>query len=177
MSGWMREVTGPDRLDVSSDAVAIVNDFGQLEALGAARRTRLRYVLISHDNDAVTKFGPDLLTTAPRWLGPDRPPVEEIPDGSPRGIPPDMRWRPITTFFQSLIDVKNGQIPGAYRAWAHDYRPDLARFVSEVYDLPASADQMASIERALKERETARERLFTAGAVDRFDPPNRTQAG
>ena len=50
-----------------------------------------------------------------------------------------MRWRPITTFFQSLIDMKNAQIPGAYRAWAHDYRPDLARFISEVYDLPASA--------------------------------------
>ena len=31
---------------------------------------RLRYVLVSHDNDGVTKFGPDLLTTAPDWLGP-----------------------------------------------------------------------------------------------------------
>ena len=31
------------------------------------------YVLLSHDNDGVTRFGPDLLTTAPAWLGPQRP--------------------------------------------------------------------------------------------------------
>jgi hypothetical protein len=75
-----------------------------------------------------------------------------------------MRWRPITTFFQSLIDMKNAQIPGAYRAWAHDYRPDLARFISEVYDLPASPDQMRAIEAALEQRETYREQLFSAQA-------------
>jgi hypothetical protein len=78
-----------------------------------------------------------------------------------------MRWRPITTFFQSLVDMKNAQIPGKYRAWAHDYRPDLARFVSEVYDLPASADQMAAIERALELRETHREQLFAATVAGR----------
>ena len=80
-----------------------------------------------------------------------------------------MRWRPVTTFFQSLIDMKNAQIPGAYRAWAHDYRPDLARFISEVYGLPASPEQLARIEEALEQRETVRERLF-AGRPDRRQP-------
>jgi hypothetical protein len=74
-----------------------------------------------------------------------------------------MRWRPITTFFQSLIDMKNAQIPGAYRAWAHDYRPDLTKFISEVFDLPASPRQLADVEAALERRETEREHLL--------DPP------
>ena len=157
--------------------MAVVNDYEQLMALGDDRRARLRYVMVSHDNDGVTKFGPDLLTTAPRWLGADRPRPEDVPRASPRGIPPEMRWRPITTFFQSLIDMKNAQIPGAFRAWAHDYRPDLARFISEVYDLPASAEQMAAIERALEEREAVREQLFAPPAATPAEQPARTTAG
>ena len=165
LSGWMHEVTGPERLDVDADELAVVNDFAQLEALGEQRRSQLRYVLVSHDNDGVTKFGPDLLTTAPAWLGDGRARPEEVAGGSPRGVPPEMQWRPVTTFFQSLVDMKNAQIPGAYRSWAHDYRPDLARFISEVYDLPASPEQMAAVERALEEREKYREQLFSASAT------------
>ncbi|MEO8519031.1 MAG: alpha/beta-hydrolase family protein [Dermatophilaceae bacterium] len=165
-SEWMHEITGPQRLDVDRDVVAVVNDFAQLEELGAERRARLRYVLVSHDNDGVTKFGPDLLTTEPAWLGPNRPLPEVVPAGSPRGIPPAMRWRPITTFFQSLVDMKNAQIPGAYKAWAHDYRPDLARFISEVFDLPASPEQLSDIEAALAAREAVREQLFEPSAKD-----------
>jgi hypothetical protein len=86
--------------------------------------------------------------------------MKEVPGASPRGIPPAMRWRPITTFFQSLVDMKNAQIPGTYRAWAHDYRPDLARFISEVFELPASPEQLADVEAALAARESFREQLF-----------------
>jgi uncharacterized membrane protein len=162
-SGWMHEVTGEDRLDVDRESVAVVNDFDQLLALGEERRARLRYVLLSHDNDGVTKFGLDLLTTAPRWLGPERPSAERVESASPRGIPPHMRWRPITTFFQTLVDVKNAQVPGTYGAWGHDYRTDLPRFVSEVYGLPATPDQLARIEAAVRQRETLREQLFHEG--------------
>jgi uncharacterized membrane protein len=170
LSGWMHEVTGPARLDVAEDSVAVVNDFSQLEALGEERRGRLRFVLVSHDNDGVTKFGPDLMTTAPRWLGVGRPRPEDVAGASPRGIPPEMRWRPVTTFFQSLVDMKNAQIPGAYRSWAHDYRPDLTRFISEVYDLPASAEQLAAVERAVEQRESYREQLFAAGPSSAAQP-------
>jgi uncharacterized membrane protein len=169
LSGWMHEVTGGERLDVEGDAIAVVNDFQQLEALGEERRAKLRYVLVSHDNDGVTRFGPDLLTTAPHWLGAGRPQTEAVPGGSPRGIPAQMHWRPVTTFFQSLVDMKNAQIPGAYSAWAHDYRPDLARFISEVYGLPASVEQMAAIESALEARETYREQLFATPAAKEGD--------
>jgi uncharacterized membrane protein len=168
-SGWMHEITGPERLDVDQDAIAVVNDFAQLEELGEQKRSRLRYVLVSHDNDGVTKFGPDLLATAPAWLGADRPVQKVVPGASPRGISPSMRWRPITTFFQSLVDMKNAQTPGAYRAWAHDYRPDLARFISEVFDLPASPEQLSGIETALAARESYREKLFAPPAEARQD--------
>jgi uncharacterized membrane protein len=163
-SKWMQQVTGEDRLDVDRDAVVVVNDLGQLEQWAAERRVRPRFVLLSHDNDGVTKFGLDLLWSPPGWLGPDRPRVEQVDGASPRGIPPGMRWRPITTFFQSLVDMKNAQIPGAYRAWAHDYRTDLPRFLSEVYALPAAPEQLVRIEEALRLRETVRERLFSARA-------------
>jgi uncharacterized membrane protein len=169
LSGWMHEITGPPRLDVDADTVAVVNDFAQLEALGAERRAKLRYVLVSHDNDGVTKFGPDLLATAPAWLTDSRPMPEDANGDSPRGIPPTMRWRPITTFFQSLVDMKNAQLKGSYSAWAHDYRPDLARFMSEVYDLPATPEQMAAIDRALAQRESYRSDLFADGTA----PPVR----
>ena len=175
LSGWMHEVTGQERLDVEGDAIAVVNDFQQLEDLGEERRAKLRYVLVSHDNDGVTRFGPDLLTTAPDWLGAGRPQPEAVPGGSPRGIPAQMHWRPITTFFQSLVDMKNAQIPGAYSAWAHDYRPDLARFISEVYGLPASPEQMTAIESALEARETYREQLFAKPAAK--DPEAGDAAG
>ncbi|HZB47780.1 MAG TPA: alpha/beta-hydrolase family protein, partial [Mycobacteriales bacterium] len=159
-SGWMHELGDPGRLDVDRDLVAVVNDIDQLTRTAQERGSKPRYVLVSHDNDGVTKFGLDLFTTAPGWLGPERPPVDVVDGASPRGVPAGMRWRPITTFFQSLVDMKNAQAPGPYRAWAHDYRADLPRFVSEVFDLPATARQMERIEAALRLRETTREGLF-----------------
>ena len=116
--------------------------------------------MLSHDNDGVTRFGPDLLTTAPAWLGPRQPTVERIDGASPRGIPKHLRWRPVTTFFQTLVDVKNAQVPGTYQASGHDYRPDLPGFVSEVYDLPATPEQLERVAAACRERETLRWQVF-----------------
>ena len=44
-----------------------------------------------------------------------------------------------------MIDMKNAQIPDGYRSFAHDYRPDLTRFIAAVFDLPASEDQLRRI--------------------------------
>jgi uncharacterized membrane protein len=117
-------------------------------------------VLLSHDNDGVTKFGPSLINRRPGWLGPKRPPTQEIPGRSPRGIPSSMRWRLLTTFYQSLIDMKNAQIQGAYRAWAHDYRPDLADFIRDVFDLDCTAEQLERIKNACEHREEFRQAIF-----------------
>jgi uncharacterized membrane protein len=169
-SGWMREVTGPPRPDVDPDLVAVVNDFHQLESMTPERRDLLRYVLLSHDNDGVTKLGVDLVASRPRWLSPERPVADSTPGVSPRGIPTGLRWRPITTFLQTLIDMKNAQIPAGYRAFAHDYRPDLARFIAFVFDLPATEAQLLRIEQALALRETVRGELLAPTALDQQAP-------
>jgi hypothetical protein len=67
----------------------------------------------------------------------------------------------VTTFFQSLVDMKNAQIPGAYRAWAHDYRPDLPDFIRDVYDLECSEEQLARIKAACEQREDFRQAVFS----------------
>jgi len=166
-SGWMHEVSDPDRLEVDADTVAVVNDYLELVDLGPERRAALRYVLVNHDDDGVTKMGPDIALTRPAWLtAPARAP-RPVPAGtdvpvSPRGTPPWVRWRPVTTFFQTLVDMKNAQVAGPYRAQAHDYRPDLVRFVSEVYGLPASDEELRRLDVVLERREELRETLIAA---------------
>jgi uncharacterized membrane protein len=166
-SKWMRQVTRGNRLDVDREAVAVVNDHAQLVEVARQRGAEPRFVLLSHDNDGVTKFGQDLLWYPPDWLGPSRPRPEAGVVGSPRGIPPAMRWRPVTTFFQSLVDMKNAQTAGHFGAFQHDYRADLPRFLSDVYGLPASEEQLRRIEETLEVREAVREKLFAVvpGAV------------
>ena len=159
-SAWRQELADPDRLDVDRSSFAIVNDYEQFCAIPAEERDRIRYVLLSHDNDGVTKFDASLITHRPDWLGDRRPTMEEVPGRSPRGVPASMRWRPVTTFFQLLVDMKNAQIPGAYRAWAHDYRPDLPEFIRDVYGLTCSPEQMDRIKTACQEREEFRESIF-----------------
>ena len=159
-SGWMHEVVRGGRAATDDELVAVVNDIGQIEEMPEQRRRLLRYVMVSHDNDGVTKFGTDLLLRQPAWLQGPRSPIVEVPPYSPRGIPTGMRWRPITTFFQLLVDMKNAQTPGVYQASRHDYRPDLTRFVNEVYGLGASEDQLSRVELAIAQREEARERIF-----------------
>jgi uncharacterized membrane protein len=159
-SPWMHEVMGKERPDVDRSVVTRVNDYEQFLALGEQEKEHVRYVLLSHDNDGVTKFGPRLINQRPAWLGPNRPRIEEIPGRSPRGIPSSMRWRMMTTFYQTLIDMKNAQIPGSYRAWAHDYRPDLPDFIHDVFDLDCSPEQLERIKAACQEREEFREAVF-----------------
>jgi uncharacterized membrane protein len=160
-SRWRHELVDRKRIDVDHDTVAVVNDYEQFLALGEESKERIRFCLLSHDNDGVTKFGPSLLNRRPGWLGPDRPRMEEVPGRSPRGIPASMRWRPLTTFFQLLVDMKNAQIPGAYRAWAHDYRPDLPEFIRDVYNLDCTEEQLEAIKVACEQREAFREQIFS----------------
>jgi hypothetical protein len=49
----------------------------------------------------------------------------------------------------NAMDVR----PGEFGRRGHDYREDIAEFVSFTYDLPCSAEQMASVEFALRDRE------------------------
>jgi hypothetical protein len=61
-----------------------------------------------------------------------------------------------------LVDMKNAAnvIPGQFDAKGHDYRADLARFIREVYALPATDEQLAAVEQALCAAELERKRLL-----------------
>jgi uncharacterized membrane protein len=176
-SGWMQEVTRSGRDDTDAELVAVVNDIEQLQSLPRERREHARYVLLSHDNDGVTKFGADLIMRAPRWLRERPGGVHDAGRYSPRGVPASMRWRPVTTFFQVMVDMKNAQTPGAYLASRHDYRPDLTRFVNEVYGLGADEEQLRIVEDAVARREQAREELLKALPEQRAQPAPQSPAG
>jgi uncharacterized membrane protein len=150
-SRWKDEVLQGGR-GVDPSLVGVFDRFEQVEALAPEARSRLRYVMITHDDDPVAKFGPTLLVRAPEWLGP--------PSTRPPGVPRSETWQTPTTFLQTLVDMKNSVdlAPGHIEARGHDYRGDLARFVSEVYALPATPEQLAGIESALRRFEMARAR-------------------
>ena len=145
VSQWKEEVLGEPRPDVDPALVGTFDNAAQTEALDDEQRSQLRYVMLTHDNDPVAYFGVDLLLHAPAWLGPNRPPA----------VPPEQGWVPITTFLQTLIDMKNATNyePGKFTRRGHDYRADLARFVRAVYRLDVSDAQLAHVEQALRKIE------------------------
>jgi uncharacterized membrane protein len=162
MSKWKQEVLHGDRPDTDRTLVGRFNDFGELEALDTEARRQLRYVMITHANDAVGHFGLDLLVRAPDWLGPAATRAATVPGAQ--------QWRSPTTFVQTLVDMKNAAnvIPGQFEAKGHDYRADLARFIREVYALPATDDQLATVEQALRASELERKQILDT-AKDRKD--------
>jgi uncharacterized membrane protein len=140
----------------------------QLEAVSHEERKGLRAVILSHDNDPIALFGPDLIVRRPEWLGPERG----------RGVPRRARWSPFITFLQTAIDAANAMtvVPGDFRSSGHDYRADMARFVRDAYDLQATDEQMSAIEETLRrlERERA-ERIEAASHTAAPPPPTRQQ--
>jgi uncharacterized membrane protein len=136
----------PSRIDPDGRFIEVDN-FGQSVSLPDEERARVRHVLISHYDDPIPKFGTNILLRQPWWLGPT--------DHRPPGLPKSTRWRPGTTFVLTGVDMVNAMevIPGVFGRRGHDYREDIARFVSVAYDLPVSSTQLLEIERALRERE------------------------
>ena len=129
------------------DEVAEVASYAEWLALPPGERARRRYVLLSHHEDPITRFEPALIVQEPGWLGPV--------SGRPPGISHLTSWYPLTTFVLTLVDVKNAMsvTPGTFAARGHDYRADLARMVSEAYQLPVTDDELLAVERALRRRE------------------------
>jgi uncharacterized membrane protein len=115
--------------------------------------------MVTHDNDGVGLFGPDLLIQKPAWLG--------DPSTRSRSVPKSMKWAPIVTAIQTTIDMNNAMsvVPGEFVARGHDYRADLARFVREVYDLKATDEQLEKVEVALRRYEG-----FRQAWMDAHDP-------
>jgi len=156
MSKWKEQVLKSDRFDTDRSLIGRFNDFGELEAIGPEARSKLRYVMITHNDDGVAHFGLDLLARAPEWLGARETRAATVPKGE--------QWRSPISFVQTLIDMKNSAnvIPGQFEAKGHDYRADLGVFIREVYGLKATDEQMASIEEALRANELQRKALLDA---------------
>jgi uncharacterized membrane protein len=149
-SKWKERVLYDDRPDVDRGVVGVFNDIGEWKALDAARSEKPRYVMITHYDDGVGLFGPELAIQAPEWL---RDPQTRHPS-----VPKGMRWMPTTTFFQVLVDMKNAAnvVPGVFDAKGHDYRADLLPFFHAVLGLEATPEQLGAIEKHLVQRELSR---------------------
>jgi uncharacterized membrane protein len=147
LSKWKAQIFGKERPDVDKSLIGEFDNYEQLEALPPEARAGLRYFFITHGNDAVGKFGPDLLIQQPDWLGDPRTRGVRVPKGE--------KWQTPASFFQTLIDMKNAMSvkpaqPGEFVASGHDYSADLARFVREAYALTCSDEQMQRIEQSLR---------------------------
>jgi uncharacterized membrane protein len=161
-SKWKERVLYDDRPDVDRGLIGVFDHIGQLEALEPAARERLRFVMITHDNDGVGAFGPALAIQAPQWLGP--------PEGRQPTVPKGMRWTPATGFFEVLVDMKNAAnvVPGVFAASGHDYRADLLPFFAALLGLPATPEQLERIGAWLEAREKLQSEWMKAhGTVDK----------
>jgi uncharacterized membrane protein len=149
-SQWKEQVLRDQRHDVEPELIGTFNDIDEWEATPAEQRERIRYVMITHHNDGVARFGPGLIVQAPPWLGDSTSRWREIPRG--------MRWTPSTTFFQTLVDMKNSAnvVAGVFAATGHDYRGDLLPFFRAVLDIKVTDEQMQRLTKWLQDRELLR---------------------
>ncbi len=147
---WRREIfAGGPGIDASIFArFASIADYRDTPD---EARSEIRYFFLNHYEDPVTRFGLDIAYRRPAWLGPV--------DQRPPNVSTSQKWVPAVTFWQTAIDTKNAAtvIPGEFKALGHDYRADLAQFVSVAYGLTnVTDDQMASIEAQLRRSEIER---------------------
>ena len=149
-SRWKEQILRDQRDDVEPELIGVFNDIDEWEATPVEQRERMRYVMITHHNDGVARFGPGLVVQAPEWLGDSESRWREIPRG--------MRWTPNTTFFQTLVDMKNSAnvVAGVFAATGHDYRGDLLPFFRAVLDISVTDEQMQRLTKWLQDRELMR---------------------
>lgn len=156
-SKWKEQALFDNRLNTNREEIGVFNDFGEYQALSSEAQDQLKYIMITHYNDPVAHFDSSLLLQAPKWLASDR-------SKRPTTVPKTTRWRPITTFVHTLIDMKNAlkPIPGQFVATGHDYRGDLANFVQIVLGVAATNEQMARLELALRRNEKKQAELLAS---------------
>jgi uncharacterized membrane protein len=166
LAKWSRSgMTRGASTQVPEGTVGVFDRHDQLAALSEEQRARLRAVVLSHDNDPIAVFGPDLLLQRPSWLA----------DGQRgRGVPEHMRWRPLITFVQTAMDAANAMVsvPGKFGSFGHDYRADMVRFVQDAYQFPAATEQQLSrIEQTLVSLELERAERIKAQLAHVAPPP------
>jgi uncharacterized membrane protein len=142
-SRWARRWRSGRSTNNGADTVVEVGSYDEWAALEPERRDVVRAVLLSHHDDPVTVFD--------RWLL-IRPPQADRIISEQQARP--ARFRPVTTFTLTALDLKNAMSGdnSAFTTIGHDYRGDLARFVSAAYRLPCDERMVDRIEAALRER-------------------------
>jgi uncharacterized membrane protein len=156
---------------VPQGTIGVFDRHEQLQELTEEERTRLRAVVLSHDNDPIAVFGPDLLVQRPAWLANGQ---------RGRGVHEQMRWMPLVTFVQTGMDAMNAmlRVPGEFTSFGHDYRGDMARFVCDSYRLPDAIDpQLARIEQILRSLELERAERIKAEHSDAAPPAPAQRSG
>ena len=158
-SKWKEEVLFDQSESIDSSMIGVFPDIHAWRALDPEVRARIRYVMITHHDDGVALFGPELAIQAPEWLG--------DPAQRPPGVPRSMRWVPTSTFFQVLVDMKNSAtvVPGQFDAKGHDYRADLLPFMHETLGFEASPEQLERIHAWLENQELRRTEWIKAHSV------------
>ncbi len=106
-----------------------------------------RHLMVVHHDDPVNKYGYEMVVQEPWWMGPPatRPPL----------VPREAKFRPITSFALATVDLFNGMQskPGMFVRRAHDYRIEIVTGLMRAFGLPATPEQQAAVEKALRERE------------------------
>jgi uncharacterized membrane protein len=158
-SKWKEQILFDGRPDVDNDMVRVFNDISEWEALDPAERAKVRYVMITHHDDGVAVFGPEIAIQSPDWLGP--------PETRPSSVPKGMRWMPTTAFFQVLVDMKNSAtvVPGKFAAKGHDYRADLLPFFHAALGFEVTGQQLDDIATYLEREELERSEWIKAHAL------------
>jgi uncharacterized membrane protein len=137
-------------------SVGAFDRFEQYQALTADEKTALRAVVVDHDNDPISQMSLRIAVKRPPWLDGHRG----------RGVPETMKWTPIITFTQVIVDAMNAMVvvPGQFKSFGHDYRADTADFVRAAYGLPEmTEEQMAALHDTLVARELDRGARIKAG--------------
>lgn len=110
---------------------------------------------LEHDADPVVRFAPALLWRRPAWL-----------TGSVRGreVPPRMRWWPLLTWVQVLIDTLFATRiePGNFDNRGHDYRADLGAVTMAAYGLHLPTGGATRLEQALRSLERHRAEVINS---------------
>jgi uncharacterized membrane protein len=136
--------------------VAPFDHFDHYQALGKEERDKIRAVIVDHDNDPIAQMSLRMAVKRPPWLDGRRG----------RGVPESMKWTPVITFTQVIVDAMNAMVvvPGEFKSFGHDYRGDTAAFVQAAYGLPEVKEkQMAALHETLVRRELDRGERIKAG--------------
>ncbi len=123
--------------------------FEEFEELDPDAQAKLRAIIVDHANDPIAQMSLRTAVKRPEWLNGERG----------RGVPEQMKWTPLITFTQVLIDAMNAMVvvPGEFKSFGHDYRADTAEFVQAAFEFPAvSDDQMKALNETLTARELDR---------------------